>query len=53
MKALADLRYVIAQVGRDAAGDVVAGEVPIEQVAVALGTSEAAARSYLGSYLHP
>ncbi|MFD9517869.1 hypothetical protein [Streptomyces sp. NPDC059979] len=53
LKALADLRYVIAQVGRDAAGDVVAGEVPIEQVATALGTSEAAARSYLNSYLHP
>lgn len=44
LKALADLRYVIAQVGRDAAGDVVAGEMPIEQVATALGTSETAAR---------
>ncbi|MFD9519740.1 hypothetical protein [Streptomyces sp. NPDC059979] len=53
LKALADLRYVIAQVGRDAAGEVVAGEVPIELVATALGTSETAAHSYLRSYLHP
>ncbi|UUU37629.1 hypothetical protein [Streptomyces sp. NBC_00162] len=53
LKALADLRYVIAQVGQDAAGEVVAGDVPIEQVAAALGTSEAAARSYVSSYLQP
>ncbi|MFF4429720.1 hypothetical protein ACFYZ4_11190 [Streptomyces sp. NPDC001513] len=53
LKALADLRHVIAQVGEDAAYELAAGEVPIAQVATALGTSEAAARSYLGSYLHP
>ncbi|MGW7435343.1 hypothetical protein [Streptomyces sp. NPDC054849] len=53
LKALADLRYVLAQVERDAVGEVVAGEVAIEQVATALGTSEAAARSHLESYLHP
>ncbi|MEU9088197.1 hypothetical protein [Streptomyces sp. NPDC048357] len=53
LKALADVRYVIAQVGQEAAYEVVAGEVPIEEVAVALGTSEDAARSYLNSYLHP
>ncbi|MGW7440209.1 hypothetical protein [Streptomyces sp. NPDC054849] len=53
LKALADLRYMIAQVGQDAAGEVVAGEVPLEQVATALGTNETAARGYLHSYLHP
>ncbi|MFE3557841.1 hypothetical protein ACFXKW_23670 [Streptomyces sp. NPDC059193] len=53
LKALADLRYVIAQAGQEAAGEAIAGEVPIEQVATALGTSEAAARSYLRSYLRP
>ncbi|MCX4546672.1 hypothetical protein [Streptomyces sp. NBC_01565] len=51
LKALADLRYVIAQAGQDAAYELAAGDVPIEEVAIALGTSEAAARSYLGSYL--
>lgn len=53
LKALADLRYVIAQAGQDAAYQIAAEEVPIEQVAVALGTSESAARSYLNSYLRP
>ncbi|MFF2793137.1 hypothetical protein ACFVT6_41425 [Streptomyces sp. NPDC058049] len=53
LKALADLRYVIAQAGRHAAGEITAEEVPIEQVATALGTSETAARTYLNSYLHP
>ncbi|MEU4729583.1 hypothetical protein [Streptomyces sp. NPDC023588] len=53
LKALADLRYVIAQVGQDAADELTAGDVPIEQVATALGTSEAAARNYLSSYLRP
>lgn len=50
---LADLRYVIAQAGQDAAYELAAGDVPIEAVATALGTSEAAARSYLNSYLYP
>ncbi|MEU9148536.1 hypothetical protein [Streptomyces sp. NPDC048349] len=53
LKALADLRYVIAQVGQHAAYELAAVDVPIEAVATALGTSEAAARSYLNSYLHP
>ncbi|MEU9087956.1 hypothetical protein [Streptomyces sp. NPDC048357] len=53
LKALADLRYVITQVGQDAAYELAAGEVPIEEVATALGTSEAAARNYLRSYLRP
>ncbi|UUU37495.1 hypothetical protein [Streptomyces sp. NBC_00162] len=53
LKALADLRYVIGRVGQDAAHELIAGEVPIGQVAAALGTSEAAARSYLSSYLRP
>ncbi|WP_404962416.1 hypothetical protein [Streptomyces sp. 147326] len=53
LKALADLRYVITQVGEDAAYELAAADVPIGEVATALGTSEAAARSYLGSYLHP
>ncbi|MFG2987470.1 hypothetical protein ACGFYQ_40735 [Streptomyces sp. NPDC048258] len=53
LKALTDLRYVIAQAGQDAAEELLAGEVPIERVATALGTSEAAARTYLRSYLHP
>ncbi|MFE1876796.1 hypothetical protein ACFW9N_39080 [Streptomyces sp. NPDC059496] len=53
LKALADLRYVIAQTGQDAAGELAAQDVPIGEVATALGTSEAAARTYLNSYLHP
>ncbi|MFJ8017393.1 hypothetical protein [Streptomyces sp. NPDC096339] len=50
LKALADLRYVIAQTGQDAANEVATREVPLEEVATALGTSEAAAHSYLSSY---
>ncbi|WP_331761961.1 hypothetical protein [Streptomyces sp. NBC_01546] len=53
LKALTDLRYVIAQAGQDAANELTAGEVPIEQVATALGTSETAARSYVRGYLYP
>ncbi|MEU9087958.1 hypothetical protein [Streptomyces sp. NPDC048357] len=53
LKARADLRYVIAQVCEDAAYELAAADVPIAQVATALGTSEAAARNYLRSYLHP
>ncbi|MFA7763620.1 hypothetical protein ACGFNX_32175 [Streptomyces sp. NPDC048723] len=52
MKALADLRYVVAQTGQDAAYELAAPDVPIEKVATALGTSEAAARTYLTDYLH-
>ncbi|MFD5618515.1 hypothetical protein [Streptomyces yangpuensis] len=53
LKALADLRYVIAEVGQDAAYELAAQQVPIEEVAIGLGTSETAARTYLNSYLHP
>ncbi|UUU45160.1 hypothetical protein [Streptomyces sp. NBC_00162] len=53
LKALADLRHMIAQVGLAAVNELTAGEVPIEQVATALGTSEPAARGYLRSYLQP
>ncbi|GGY69577.1 hypothetical protein [Streptomyces xanthochromogenes] len=52
LKALADLRYIVAQAGEEATNEITAMEVPIEQVAAALGTSEAAARSYLSSYLN-
>ncbi|KOU65095.1 hypothetical protein ADK90_28095 [Streptomyces sp. XY413] len=53
LKALADLRYVIAQTGQDAAYELAARDVPLTVVATALGTSEAAARTYLNDYLHP
>ncbi|MFE7098105.1 hypothetical protein [Streptomyces erythrochromogenes] len=53
LKALADLRYVIAQAGQDAAYELAAREVPLNVVATALGTSEAAARGYLDDYLRP
>ncbi|WP_327740393.1 hypothetical protein OG749_03090 [Streptomyces nojiriensis] len=53
MKALADLRYVTVQAGQHAAAELAAEEVPIGQVATALGTSETAARTYLNSHLHP
>ncbi|MFE2142203.1 hypothetical protein ACFXA3_10695 [Streptomyces sp. NPDC059456] len=53
MKALADLRYVIAQTGQDAAYELTAVDVPLKDVATALGTSETAARTYLNDYLHP
>ncbi|WP_405427900.1 hypothetical protein [Streptomyces erythrochromogenes] len=50
LKALADLRYLIAGVGADAALAVQVGRIPMRTVATALGTSEAAARRYLKSY---
>ncbi|MFF4104277.1 hypothetical protein [Streptomyces sp. NPDC001903] len=53
LKALADLRYVIGQTGQDAAYELAALDVPLEDVATALGTSETAARTYLNDYLHP
>ncbi|MER7735500.1 hypothetical protein ABTX80_31880 [Streptomyces erythrochromogenes] len=53
LKALADLRYVIARTGQDAAYELAAREVALEVVATALGTSEAAARGYLADYLQP
>ncbi|MCC0100663.1 hypothetical protein K7B10_39115 [Streptomyces flavotricini] len=52
LKALADLRYVIGQTGQDAAYELAALDVPLEDVATALGTSETAARTYLNDYLH-
>ncbi|KPI31500.1 hypothetical protein OV450_7153 [Actinobacteria bacterium OV450] len=52
LKALADLRYLIAQTGRDAAYELTALHVPLKDVATALGTSETAARTYLNC-LHP
>ncbi|WP_158754817.1 hypothetical protein [Streptomyces sp. NRRL F-2580] len=51
LKALADLRYVIAQTGQDAAYELAARDVPIAEVATALGTSKAAARTYLNDCL--
>ncbi|MER6445505.1 hypothetical protein [Streptomyces venezuelae] len=53
LKALADLRYVIAQTGPEAAYELGAREVPLGQIATVLGTSETAARTYLNDYLHP
>ncbi|MGW7174814.1 hypothetical protein [Streptomyces xanthophaeus] len=53
LKALADLQYVIAQAGADAARGVLGGRVPFADVAVALGTSEKAARKYVTGFLHP
>ncbi|WP_331732841.1 hypothetical protein OG592_42535 (plasmid) [Streptomyces avidinii] len=53
LKALADLRYVIAQTGQDAAYELAARDVPIAVVATALGTSEATARSYLSDHHQP
>ncbi|MFK0016232.1 hypothetical protein [Streptomyces sp. NPDC091027] len=52
LKALADLRYIMAGVGADAALAVQVGRIPMRTVATALGTSEAAARRYLNSYRH-
>ncbi|MER7826986.1 hypothetical protein ABTX85_31005 [Streptomyces sp. NPDC096097] len=51
LKALADLRYVIARTGQDAAYELGALDIPLGQIATALGTSEAAARTYLTDYL--
>ncbi|MFE0601669.1 hypothetical protein ACFW2T_14245 [Streptomyces sp. NPDC058892] len=53
LKALADLRYVITRTGQDAAYELGACDVPLKVVATALGTNEAAARTYLNDYLHP
>ncbi|MFD8578053.1 helix-turn-helix domain-containing protein [Streptomyces virginiae] len=53
LKALADLRYVVARAGEDAAYELGARDVPLKAVASALGTSEAAARTCLNDYLHP
>ncbi|MEV7445690.1 hypothetical protein AB0O22_31910 [Streptomyces sp. NPDC091204] len=53
LKALADLRYLIARTGQDAAYELSARGVPLTVVATALGTSESAARTYLNDYLHP
>ncbi|WP_331743164.1 hypothetical protein OG239_43205 (plasmid) [Streptomyces sp. NBC_00868] len=38
---------------RSAAGELLAQAVPMGTVATALGTSEAAARRYVNSFLHP
>ncbi|WP_330334455.1 hypothetical protein OHS33_35030 [Streptomyces sp. NBC_00536] len=53
LKALADLRHLIVGVGQGAAREVRVGEIPMEVVATALGTSEQAARRYVMEYLHP
>ncbi|AQT70361.1 hypothetical protein [Streptomyces sp. fd1-xmd] len=53
LKTLADLRHLIAEVGAEAALAVQGGRIPVEMVATALGTSEAAARRYVNSYRHP
>ncbi|MER6778045.1 MULTISPECIES: hypothetical protein [unclassified Streptomyces] len=53
LKALADVRYVVARTGQDAAYELPARDVPLKVVAAALGTSEAATRSHLNDCLHP
>ncbi|MEU9107396.1 hypothetical protein AB0D54_24225 [Streptomyces xanthophaeus] len=53
LKALADLQYVIAQAGADAARGVLGGRVPFSEVAVGLGTSEKAARRHVTEFLRP
>ncbi|MFB7054151.1 hypothetical protein ACFCXT_13670 [Streptomyces vinaceus] len=53
LKALADLRYVIAQTGRNAAYELSARDVPLKDVVAALGTSETAACRYVNDCLHP
>ncbi|MET9568543.1 hypothetical protein ABZY34_05265 [Streptomyces virginiae] len=53
LKALADLRYVIARAGEEAAYELGARDVPLKVVSTALGTSEAAAHTYVSDYLHP
>ncbi|MER6444126.1 hypothetical protein [Streptomyces venezuelae] len=45
LKALADLRYVIAQTGQDAGYELGERDVPLPAVAAALGTSEAARKA--------
>ena len=52
LKALAALQYVIAEVGADAASELLADGVPVGTVATGLATSEAAARRYVNSFLH-
>ncbi|MFK0223691.1 hypothetical protein ACIQWN_36590 [Streptomyces vinaceus] len=52
LKALADLRHVIAQTGQDAVHELSAHDVPLKKIATALGTSETAARTYLNDYLN-
>ncbi|MFD4916979.1 hypothetical protein ACFWNR_27715 [Streptomyces virginiae] len=52
LTALADLRHVSGRAGQEAAHEIADRNVPIEEVANALGTSEAAARTYLNDYLH-
>ncbi|MCC0097667.1 hypothetical protein K7B10_23370 [Streptomyces flavotricini] len=47
LKALTDLRYVIAWSGQDAAYELDALDMPLKDVAAALDTSETAARAYL------
>ncbi|WP_053712956.1 hypothetical protein [Streptomyces sp. XY413] len=53
LKALADLRYLIAAVGADAALAVQVGRTQREAAAPARGTSEAAPRRYANGYRHP
>ncbi|MGP3683270.1 hypothetical protein ACTVZO_00905 [Streptomyces sp. IBSNAI002] len=53
LKALADMRYVIARSGQDAVYELAARDVPTDEVATALGTNTAAARRYLNDYLYP
>ncbi|MFD6113774.1 hypothetical protein ACFWG0_27200 [Streptomyces yangpuensis] len=53
LKALADLRYVIARTGKNAAYELADRNLPLLVVATALGTGEAATRTYLNDYLHP
>ncbi|THA79760.1 hypothetical protein [Streptomyces sp. A0592] len=45
LKALADLRYIIAEVGQDAACEIAAQQVPTAEIATGLGTSATAART--------
>ncbi|MFF9981187.1 hypothetical protein [Streptomyces erythrochromogenes] len=51
LKAPADLRYIIAEIGQEAAFELAADDIPIKQVATALDTNEAAARNYLSFFL--
>ncbi|MEU6212785.1 hypothetical protein ABZ891_23135 [Streptomyces sp. NPDC047023] len=48
LKALADLRHLIAQTSQEAAYEIADRGIPIEAVAAALGTSMAAARPGTG-----
>lgn len=53
LKALADLRYVIAQTGQGAAYELTARAMPLKDVAAALGKSETAAGRCVNDYLRP